>query len=638
MAVREISTRNRAGDLDGYNQRYIWLLLVATLAFTALGFRLWQLQIIDGDDYYRASTNNIIRQVEVQAPRGKIVDRDQVSLAENRPAFDVYLDPGIFLAHADEEVYELLREYLNLSGDRMRQIRQRAEARQGEVLVRRNVARADVARLEEDQMRLPGIEVRASLRRHYPLNHVGAHAVGYVSQVGPNQLRELRPYGYRGGDFTGQMGMERAFDGMLHGSPGIDRNVVDAVGNPLGEEETEFLIGEYQEVAPVPGRDLVTTLDADLMVMIDEAMEDYAAGAVVAVDPRDGGVLAMYSKPHFNPNAWSGRLSSMEKMRSDNDPFHPMMDKTVSEFYPGSTYKIASSWAGLAEGARHAHDESNCPGYHEFGGIRFRCWQRRGHGRVDAISAMENSCNVYYYELAEELGIDTLAEYARKLGFGEPTGIQLPREAVGRVPDREWHREASPEGYQRGFDLNTVIGSGDVMVTPLQVALAYASIANGGDLHYPRLVDEIRSQSGQTLFEYNPEVRKRVDFEPEHLDVLRESLRQVIHGSDGTARGSALDHTEVAGKTGTAQVAQIGAVRVPDEEREFHLRNHAWFAGYAPYDDPEIAIVVFLEHGGGGGGDAAPVAMNILDRYLTRQDRQALDVRLGDRVSMPEGP
>lgn len=637
MAVREISTRKRAGDLDGYSRRYIWLLLVVTVVFAALGFRLWKLQIIDGDDYYRASTNNIIRQVEVQAPRGQILDRDQVSLAENRPAFDVYLEPGIFLANADDEVYELLKDYLSLSEKRIRRIRKQAEARSGEVLVRRNVARADVARLEEDQMRLPGIEVRANLRRHYPLHHVGAHAVGYVSEVGPEQLRELRPYGYRGGDFTGQMGMEREFDALLHGSPGLDRDVVDAVGNPVGEAETEFLIGEYQEVRSVPGRDLVTSLDADLMAIIDEAMEAYASGAVVAVDPNDGGVLAMYSKPYFNPNAWSGQLSSMEKMRSDNDPFHPMMDKTVNEFFPGSVYKFIGTWAGLAEDIRQPHDESTCRGYHSYGGHNFRCWQRRGHGDVDAYSSMEQSCDVYYYELAEELGMDTLATYAREFGFGEPTGVQLPREGVGRVPDRQWHRQESAEGYQRGFDLNTIIGQGDTLVTPLQMAMAYAAIANGGDLYYPRLVDEIRSQSGQTLFEYTPEVRKTVNIEDEHLNVLRESLRRVVHGDDGTARSSSLDHTEVAGKTGTAQVAKIGAVRIPHEERELHLRNHAWFASYAPFDEPEIALVVFLEHGGGGGEDAAPVAMEILDRYLSRDDRDALDVRLGEGSSPTEG-
>ncbi len=628
--MNELAQRARAAEMERYDRRYLVLLLCCVLAFTALGFRLWQLQIVEGEKYYRASTENIIRHYEVQAPRGAILDRRGVALAENRASFDVYIEPQIFLANADDEVYQLLTDYLHLSSDQLRRVRRRAEERAGSVLVRRDVARADIARIEEDQMRLPGVEVRPSIQRRYPLHHVGAHTLGFVAEIGPSRLRELRDYGYRSGDYVGRMGLEQAFDSVLHGSPGLDRAVVDARGNPLGEADTQFLIGEYQRVQPVVGRDLVTTLDADLMVIIDEAIEDYAAGAVVAIDPRDGSVLAMYSKPHFNPNAWSGRLSRMEKLRSDNDPFNPMMNKAINSYFPGSVYKVVGSWAALAEGIFEPEDTSFCRGFHMFGGHRFRCWRDHGHGHVDAYSAMAQSCDVYYYEAAEQIDMDVLADYGQRFGFGERSGLVIRGERAGRVPTRQWHQEHSPEGYQRGFDLNTILGQGDTHVTPLQVALAYAAIANGGDLYYPRLVDEIRNEEGLPLFSYAPKVRKRLDIDEEHLEVLRESLRQTVHGPRGTARGSALSHTEVAGKTGTAQVARIGAVRVDHADRELRRRNHAWFAAFAPYDEPEIALVVFLEHGGGGGGDAAPVAMEILDRYLSRTDLSALSVRLGE--------
>ena len=631
MPVRQLPNAGREKPTAHYEGRYMWLFVICAVAFVALGLRLWELQIIEGERYYHASTDNIIRQVEVQPPRGEILDHSGVELATNRPSFDVYIQPSIFLANADEEVYELLKRYLSLSQRQLDRLRQRVDAREGEVLVSRDVSRSDVARLQEDQMRLPGVEVRINHQRYYPLHHVGAHALGYVSEVGPEQLRELQPYGYRRGNLIGQMGLERVYEELLHGSPGLSREVVDARGNPVSEAERDFLIGEYQEVGVVPGRDLVTNLDADLMVIIDEAMQDYAAGAVVAVDPNDGSVLALYSKPHFNPNAWSGRLSAMERMRTNSDPFRPMMDKTVNGYFPGSVYKIVGTWMGLAEGHYEPHDEETCRGFHELGNQRFRCWREQGHGRVDAYSSMVQSCDVYYYELAEKVDIDTMAEYARSFGFGEHTGIELPHEQAGRVPDREWHEERSPEGYQRGFDLNTIIGQGDNLTTPLQVAMAYGAIANGGKLYYPQIVDEIRNEEGDTLFEYEPQVRKRVDIDDEHLEVLREGLRGVVHDSQGTARGSRLSHTEVAGKTGTAQVAQIGTVRIPHEERELHRRNHAWFSAYAPYDDPEIALVVFLEHGGGGGGDAAPVAMEILDRYLTRDTPEALSIRLGEK-------
>ncbi len=633
MAVEQSSTRAGRGEFEKYHRRYLWLLTICLISFVALGLRLWHLQIVEGEEYHRVSTQNIIRQVEIKAPRGEILDRYGVALAKNRPSFDVVVDPAIFLANADETVIDMVKEFLHLTDRDWTRVHDRLKARRGDVVVRRNAARSDVARIEEHQMQLPGVNVRINHQRHYPLHHVGAHGLGYISEVGPNQLRRMQPYGYRRGDFVGQMGLERSFEGVLHGSPGLERKVVDARGNRLGEAETDFLIGEYQQIAPIAGRDLVTTLDADLMVIIDEAIRDYPAGAVVAVDPRDGSVLATYSKPHFNPNAWSGQLSSMEMVRSDNDPFRPMVDKAMSGFFPGSVFKFIGTLAALTEGGYSAHDEVHCPGHYMLGGHRFGCWRAGGHGRVNAYTAMAQSCNVYYYNIAERVGIDPVAKQARALGLGERTGIQLPGEGAGRIVDSDWYDENNPDGYQRGFALNAIIGQGDTLVTPLQLVMAYAAIANGGKLYYPRLVDEIRTQTGDSLFEFHPTIRKRVSFDEEHLEILRESLRMVLHSGVGTARRSSLSHTEAAGKTGTAQVAQIGAVRIPHAERELHLRNHAWFAAYAPFDEPEIALVVFLEHGGGGGGDAAPVAMEILDRYLTREERSALSVRLGDEMA-----
>lgn len=638
MAVADIPKRGRHGEIAGYEGRYIWLLGICAFAFALIGLRLWHLQVLEGERYYQASTQNIIRQVELPPSRGLILDRNGVVLAENRPSFDVYIEPLIFLRHANDEVYGLLQQYLHLSDSDMARLRQRVDARSGEVLVKADVARADIARIEEDKMRLPGVEVRPQAQRHYPLHHVGAHALGFVAEVNPTELLELRRFGYRPGTYVGRMGLEQAFDEVLHGSPGIQRRAVDARGNPLGEAETRFLIGEYQEVKPVPGRDVVTTLDADLMVIIDEAMEAYPAGAVVAIDPRDGSVLAMYSKPHFNPNAWSGRLSSMEKMRSDNDPFRPMLDKTISAYFPGSVYKIVGALAALDEGGYEPHDEINCPGHYRLGNRRFRCWRDRGHGPMSATEALAQSCDVYYYKLADEMGIDKLAEYARLFGFGEASGIVLPREAVGRVPDREWYRQYGAEGYQRGMDLSTVIGQGDTLATPLQVALAYGAIANGGDLYYPRLVKEVQNSQGHSLFEYQPRVRKRIEMEPAHLETLREGLRMTVHDSSGSAWASRLEHTEVAGKTGTAQVAKIGRVRISNEERALRQRHHAWYTAYAPFDDPEIVVTVFLEHGGGGAGNAAPVGMEILDRYLTRESDKALATRVGQSFWQGDEP
>ncbi|RDV39319.1 penicillin-binding protein 2 [Bradymonadaceae bacterium TMQ3] len=630
MALGDLPTRGRHGELAEYGARYGWTLAIVLVAFGIIALRLWQIQVIEGERYYRAATENIIRQVEVSAPRGRILDRYGVALAENRPSFDVYMVPHIFRRHADEEAYALLKRYMNLSEAELARIRGMVESNRGEVLLRRDVPRLEVARLEEDRLRLPGIEVRATAHRHYPLHHVGGHAVGFVAEVGRDELRNLRAYGYRPGDRVGRMGLESAFEEVLHGSPGLDRVVVDARGNRQGESQTRFLIGEYQRIEPVAGRDVVSTLDADLMVIIDEAMRRYAAGAVVAVDPRDGSVRGLYSKPHFNPNAWSGRLSAMEKMRSDNDPFKPMLDKSVNAYFPGSVYKIVGTWAALHDGIYEPHDEVDCPGYYHFGGRRWRCHKRGGHGDVDAYTSMALSCDVYFYKLAEEMGMDRMAEFARRFGFGERTGLPINHESAGRIPDTEWYRQYGPDGYTRGMDLNSVLGQGDTLTTPLQVAMAYAAIANGGDLYYPRMVEEIRNQSGDVVFAYEPRVRKKVGIDAESLEVLRRGLWMGVEDDMGTASRLRLDHAEVAGKTGTAQVAKLGAVRVANSDKEIRLRDHAWFAAYAPYDDPELVLVVFLEHAGHGGAEAAPVAMEIFDRYLTRkQGFDALEVRLG---------
>jgi penicillin-binding protein 2 len=607
-------------------------MLICLLAFALLIARLWQLQIVNGESYFRASTENIIRQIEVKPERGRIYDRNGHILADNRPSFDVYMIPHIFGRHFNDETVRLLKDYLNISADELIRLERQARTNLGEVLLRRDISRAQVAQLEEDKLRLPGIEVRANAHRYYPLQSVGAHTIGYVAEVGQEELRSLTRYGYRAGDYVGRMGLERSFEEILHGAPGLERRVVDARGNPQGEAQTRFLIGEYQQVGAIAGRDIVSTIDADLMLIIEEATRSYAAGAVVAIDPRDGSVLALYSKPAFNPNAWSGRLSAAEKMRSDNDPFRPMVDKTVSGYFPGSVYKIVGTLAALADGTMSVNETVNCPGFYTFGGRRFRCWRRGGHGRVNALDAMKVSCDVYYYKVAEMMGMDRLAEYAHGFGFGERTGLPINNEFAGRIPTREWHRKNSSEGYQRGFDLNTIIGQGDTLSSPLQVAMAYAAIANGGDIYYPWLVKEIRNSRGETLFEFSPRVRKRMEMKPEHLEVLRRSLWMVVQGEKGTAYGSRLPHIEIAGKTGTAQVARIGAVRIANEDKEMLRRDHAWFAAYAPYDKPEIVVVVFLEHAGHGGAEAAPVAARIIEQYFDKDRTSALSVRVGETL------
>lgn len=615
--------------------RYWGFAVAVGVAFTMLLGRLWYVQVLQGDHYWRASTENIIRNIEVSPPRGRILDRNRNVLAENRPSFDVVIQPHLYSVPKDGSPtpLELLQEYLNLSKEDQERLDKKIAQRAGQVLVARDVTRAQVARVESDRLRLPGVEILPKSHRRYPFEHVAAHVVGFMGEIRSNELKALQNYGYRSGDYIGRMGVERAYESILRGAPGIERQVVDARGMPQGEAETRFLIGDYQKVKPVAGRDVILTLDARLQLIVDEAMKNYPAGGVVALDPRDGSLLAMYSKPGFNPNSWSGRLSTQEKLKSDNDPYKPMLDKTVGAYFPGSTFKIVGAMAALQEGVMKPDDEVRCPGYYRFGGRNFRCWKHGGHGDVNVAEALQHSCDVYFYRVAEAIGIDKIAEYGFDFGFGELTGYPINDESPGRMPTKEWHRKYSPDGFQHGFALNTILGQGDTLATPLQLALAYAAVANGGKVYYPRIVDHVEAADGHALFEFAPRVRKTVPGDPEDFQLIQEGLWKTVNEDGGTAYSRRLKDIEVSGKTGTAQVHKIGRIRVANRDKEIRFRDHAWFAGYAPSADPQLVLVVFLQHGGHGGSDAAPVAMDIFQRYFNGDDPLAR--KIGDEHTAP---
>jgi penicillin-binding protein 2 len=335
---------------------------------------------------------------------------------------------------------------------------------------------------------------------------------------------------------------------------------------------------------------------------------------VAAVDPRDGSILGLYSSPAFNPNAWSGRLSTQEKQEIDENPYHPLLDKAVYAWAPGSTYKIVGAIAALEEGVFDPDTTVKCRGRIEYGGRVFRCWKRSGHGWMKLEEAIENSCDVYFYELGIRLGMDTLADYAYQLGFGQRAGIGVPGERSGLVPTREWHEQNTEGGFVGGFTLGAAIGQDVVQVTPVQLALSYAAIANGGTLYYPRLIDEISTAEGRVVFEYPTRVRNELPFAEATMEHVRNGLESVVETGSGSA--SQLEYVDAAGKTGTAQVASLDSLRVGDDGVLWKYRDHAWFATYAPAEDPRIAVVVFVEHGGQGSQVAAPIAMNIVDRYF----------------------
>ena len=636
-------------DVREFDARLVVLGLLFFLAFAGLGARLYSLQVVQGNHYYQLAANNFVREVELRPDRGIVYDARGRVLAENRPAYDVFVSPRVLVDRP--EAIALLAEALNLPDDDLDRLQGRLQARgRADVLVRRDITRDQLAELETRRTDLPGVYVVVSQRRHYSYDMLTAHLVGYMNEIRASELEDLGEFGYRPGDYVGRSGIERAYEALLRGAPGLQRQVVNVNGDVQSERVNRELLGDYRRVDAVPGRDLTLTVDIELQSIMEEAMADSISGGVVAIDPRDGAVLGMFSKPSFNPNAWSGRLSQQEKRMSDNDPFHPMLDKTVLSWFPASTYKVITAIAALEEGIVNAEHTINCEGHLDYGNRRFHCWNRSGHGEVNLSEALAHSCDVYFYQVGLELGIDTLAQYAFEFGFGERPGLGLNGESAGIVPTREWHEEHSPGGFQYGFTVNTSVGQGDTRTSPLQLALAYGAIANGGTLYYPRLVDRVQSAEGDLVFEYPSRMRREFTFTPEHLSEVTEGLDAVVNHEDGTAYEQRIEYMEVAGKTGTAQVRSLESVRLLNGEVIHWDRDHAWFVAFAPMENPRVVVAVFLEHGGQGSSAAAPVAMRVIDRYfreilgwdtaiesaLHGRDRSALDALIrGDDTAIP---
>lgn len=594
-------------------------------AFLLLLSRFWYLQVIEGDHYRQLAFNNFIKRRVVQAERGIIYDAKNRVVATNHPSYDVALTPAFFRESGETDASFLARI------DALAGALALTEAEKTQLIEKiRNVARADrfspiavksgitrdqLARVETNSLMFHGVEINAASRRYYPYNEIAPHLIGYVNQINDEELQKLKAYGYRLGDVTGRMGIERAYEAMLRGANGLSASVVNAKGIPQTDAESLALMRDWHDIEPISGKNIYLTVDMDFQRILKEALRNYPTGGIVAVEPQTGRILGIASAPTFNPNSWSGRLSRDEHRDADTNPYKPMLDKTLLSYFPGSVYKVITAAAALEEGLMHPQDTLNCPGYYEYGKQRrrFHCWKHSGHGAVSVVEALASSCDVYFYKVGEKLGINTLADYAHMFGLGAQTGIGINNESAGTVPTREWHNKRSKEGFQGGFTLSTSIGQGDVKTTPLQIAMIYAALANGGTLYYPQIIDRIETADGTPIFTYPKRVRTKFPFKRDTISTINHGLDMVVNSESGTAYQYRLANINVAGKTGSAQVISR---RVKSAAVEFKYRDHAWFAAFAPIEDPQIAVVVFLEHGGSGSANAAPVAMEAIERYF----------------------
>ena len=608
----------------GYRLRARRLMVAVVVVFAVFVGRLVQLQIVEGEALGQESENNFVRSEVLPADRGTIYDRDMRPLAMNRAAFDLYVTPA--LVKKLPVLLDGLREVLGLDAldaDRLREKLEepRGIARFRPIRVRRDVTREQVARAEALRAQVDGVSIRVEQQRNYPQVETGSHLVGYLGRPRPDEAAAGDPMRYRDGVMVGRAGIEERFEEVLAGRNGLERFVVNARGARANDQRALGSVDDVIREPPVPGNDIVLTVDADVQALLVHALSRYESGAIVAVDPRDGSVLGIVSKPTYDPNLWSGRLSAEVKREVDENPYKPMIDKSVHSFFPGSVYKVVTALAGLEEGVVEADQEVESPGSYLFGNRTFHCHKLSGHGRLELTGAIAASADVYFYKLGEKLGIDALATYATRFGFGRRTGLGINGDSPGIVPTRAWHDEHTPGGYQFGLALSTAIGQGDVRTTPVQMAMAYAALANGGTLYAPRIVDRIQSADGKVVQKIAPQVVGTLGANPEHVQSIIAGLERTVADTDiGTGNLAALPYGRVAGKTGTAQVRDIERARFTDKIKDFRDRDHAWFAGFAPVESPRLVVVVFLEHGGTGGKEAAPVARQVIEAYHQRID------------------
>jgi penicillin-binding protein 2 len=564
---------------------------VTLACFLAVLGQLWYLQVLEGARLRELSERNRIRVRPVAAPRGILFDRNGLPLVDNRPAFTLSVIPREL--EDRQTVLARLAVLLKIPYAELAEALERVSADSFmPVRIRRGLTLEEVARVEEWKLELPGVVVEVEPQRAYPGSRFAAHLLGYVREVSDQQLKQGR---YRRGDMVGQSGLERLLDEYLRGRDGGERIEVDALGRPVQ-------LVRRQE--PQPGARVVTTLDRRIQGVAERAMGAHA-GAVVVLDPRNGDLLAMTSSPAFDLDQFTGPLGREAWLQLVRDSRFPLLNRAFqSQYAPGSLFKIVVAAAGLQEGSLRPVERVYCSGEFQLGNKTFKDWKEGGHGWVDLHRALVQSCNIYFYQAGLRVGADAILKYARAFGLGALTGITLGGEKPGLVPLPALMRERSGQFWHPGDTVNISIGQGQLLVTPLQVARMMAAVANGGILWKPRLVQRAEGSDGRLLYAEATEMNGHVKLSPVVWEFLRQSLWSVVN-EGGTGAGARLPGVGVAGKTGTAQSVAKGHAGAN--------RDHAWFAAFAPADDPEVVVVVLVERGGKGGQAAAPIARQILE-------------------------
>lgn len=594
-------------NIDWYNRRLTWVVYIMLIPFVILFLRLFYLQVISGQEYRRLSDNNCIRLQDIEPSRGLIFDRNGTLLVDNRPSFDLC----IILKDAEPVDFTIkkLSEYIKIPEKDLLTIIERKKGRYYKpILIKEDIGRDTLAVIETHKFDLPGIIVKVKPKRHYINSKHAAHLLGYIGEISSDELKSEKYSGYRGGDYVGKFGVEKACESFLIGKKGGRQVEVNSAGR---------VIRVLNTVNAQPGCNIFLSIDSNLQKKAELLLGD-VAGAIAAMDPKTGHMLALASSPSFDQNFFVCGMSSKQWGLLVSNPLRPLENKVVQgEYPPASVYKIVTAIAGLEEKVIDEKTTYECPGYYSYGDRAFRCWKHSGHQKTNVIKALAESCDVFFYHVGQELGIQRLAWYARACGLGSFTGINLDKEKSGLVPTPAWKKRHTGVSWRGGETLLIAIGQGYNLVTPVQMLVLTSAIANGGLRYRPLVVKSIETAEGEIVMESRPEVTGRLPASDKTLDIVRQGMWDAVNSNKGTASTAKLDGIDICGKTGTAQV--VSRKKNSDRRKEVLsdiLKPHAWFVAYAPAGNPKIAVSVFVEHGGHGSSTAAPMASELIKTYM----------------------
>ena len=589
------------------NKRVRFAVILMLVACGFIVARLYYLQILKGSKYVELSINNRLRITTIPAPRGIIFSKKNEVLASNNPSFDLNLIP-----QDTPDVSAVLEKVSHMFNINKQLMQKKVAAQRGRppfepVTLKKELPWEDMSLALTNKMDLPGISIDVLPKRHYCTENLAPHVFGFLGEIDRNEIDKYSQGSYRPGDLIGKFGLERWGEQYLRGGKGGLQTEVDAYGN-----RQKILA----EIEPTSGCNLVVTLDVGVQKLAESLIKD-KVGAVVAMKPATGEIIALASSPGFNANLFARGIDYTEWSKLTSNPLHPLLNRAIqTQQPPGSVFKIITAIAALEERVIDPSDRIFCPGYFTLGNATFRCWKKGGHGSVNMQEAIIRSCDTYFYTVGQRLGVDRIHKYATMFGLGEKTGIELDGEKSGLIPSEAWKKKKFGVAWQKGETISTAIGQGYIQTTPLQIANVFCGIANGTFIARPRLVVEASCDNDQKKTSFETEKLRDLPVSPKTITFIKEALMGVVHDPTGTATRVRIEGLTIGGKTGTAQVVSLRLIPSREEDVPWKYKDHAWFVCLAPVENSEIVVSVFLEHGGHGGSAAGPIAREIVAAYL----------------------